>query len=326
MTTKSSVQVSDLLAAGAPRLGFGCGDLYGADSLPASIRLVEAALDAGVRWFDTARLYGNGTGETVLGAVLPRVRDKVVIVGKAGVMPWSMLRWPRFAAKAARIARSGGPLARAVVPPPAAAAERGGMFRPADLARSVDRTLKALRTDHLDVFLLHECSVREARAEETSRFLERLRTQGKARFCGISTRFPETVRILEEAPAGFAAAQFESDIFDGHARNFRHDWTGLKITHSALKRALPRLTAHFASDPAARRRWKARTGAEPDASTLARLLLGDALATNPQGVVLFSTSRPDRLAEAARATGCDADLLAALREETALADPAPAAV
>ena len=270
-----------LLPAGAPRLGLGCGDLYGGVAEPASLRLLHAAYDHGIRWFDVARLYGNGQAEQVMGRAFAGRRDQVVIVSKAGIVPWSMQTAARLRRKALTTATRLAPFARAVLPEPPPARERYGAFAPAELRKSVERSLRALRTDHLDVLMLHECELPDATRPETLSLLQRLRTEGKVRAFGIATRFPQAQSILQAGPDRFAAAQFPSDIFSRNEGRLPPAWRGLTITHSILKGALPRLDG------------ERRDG-------LAGLLLQDALASH-DGVVLFTTSRPERIAEAVEA-------------------------
>src|SRR6185503_3266363 len=117
-----------LLRPGMPKLGLGCGDLYGGPQHSQSARLVQAAFDAGIRYFDVARLYGNGSAEAVLGSVLKPVRDQVVIATKVGIVPWSMQSSQRLARKAAIAGRALGPLARRWIPAPPHPAERYGAF------------------------------------------------------------------------------------------------------------------------------------------------------------------------------------------------------
>src|SRR4051794_650140 len=66
------------------RVGFGCARLFGGGEYKASSRLIEAALQAGIRHFDTAPSYGSGLSENVLGAVLAGVKG-VTIATKIGV-------------------------------------------------------------------------------------------------------------------------------------------------------------------------------------------------------------------------------------------------
>ena len=63
-----------------------------------AMKTMEASWNAGVRYFDVARLYGDGTAESVLGGVLASIRDQVVITSKAGILPWSMRTAARVAA------------------------------------------------------------------------------------------------------------------------------------------------------------------------------------------------------------------------------------
>jgi D-threo-aldose 1-dehydrogenase len=309
-------KTADILFPGMQHLGFGCGDLSGGAAHVKSARLVETALDVGIRYFDVARLYGNGSAEAVLGSVLPRVRDRVIIASKAGILPWSMLLGTRVAVKLAKAARYAGPLARALVPPPPPAAPRFGAFRLSDLGRSVDCSLKALRTDYLDILLLHECSVADAHQAEVLGFVGRLRAAGKIRSFGIATNYPATVEILKEAPA--PVAQFASDAFNRNVTHIPADRIALVVTHTPIKQALPRLIAHLIADPAARARWEKLTGiASNDRSGIASLLLADAVAENGDGMVLFSSSRPERIAEAVKTSVVDISLLVALREEVA---------
>jgi D-threo-aldose 1-dehydrogenase len=308
---------ANILFPGMLRLGFGCGDLFGGVALSDSARLVETALDAGIRYFDVARLYGNGSAEAVLGNVLPRVRHRVIIASKAGILPWSMLLGTRFAARLAKAARRAAPLARTLVPPPPPAAPRYGAFGLADLARSVDCSLKALRTDYLDILLLHECSVADARQAEILGFVQRLRAAGKIRTFGIATDYLSTVEILKEVPVIAPVAQLASDALNRNVTKIPAEETALVVTHTPIKQALPRVLAHLVADPAARVRWEKHTGiAGNDRSGIASLLLADAVAKNADGIVLFSSSRPERITEAAT-TNVDTSLLIALREEFA---------
>jgi aryl-alcohol dehydrogenase-like predicted oxidoreductase len=292
-----------LLPAGAPRLGLGCGDLYAGAAKADSLRLVKTAYEAGVRWFDVARLYGNGQAEQVLGAVFRGLRDQVVIVSKAGIVPWSMQTGVRLRRKALTTAGRLAPFARRLLPQPPAARERHDAFRPSELRRSVETSLRTLGTDYLDILLLHECELPAATGGETLSLLEGLRTEGKIRAFGIATRFPQTELILAEAPDRFAVAQFPSDVFSRNERRLPPAWRGLAITHSILKGGLEGLRAKVTADPALAAAWRARFGAPENAQAYAELLMQDTLASH-DGVVLFTTSKPERIGrmvEAARA-------------------------
>ena len=317
MAIRTIDKASQLLFPDMRRLGLGCGDLYSGASHAQSVRLIETALEAGIRYFDVARMYGNGSAEVVLGSVLPRIRDRVIIVSKAGILPWSMLHWSQFKSRAAKAVRLAGPIARALVPPLPPSGPRFGAFRREDLVRSVNRSLKDLRTDYLDILLLHECSVADSRDPEVVSFLEQLRAAGKIRRFGIATHFPETCQILNETPRAAPVAQFASDAFNRNVRRLPPARAELVVTHTPIKQILPRVLDYLAADSAAASRWRQRTGlASDDRSGIARLLLADAVAENTSGIVLFSSSRPERITEAV-AGDPGTDALAALHDELA---------
>ena len=305
----------ELLQPGRTRLGMGCGDLYGGARHSQSARLVQAAFDAGIRYFDVARLYGNGSAEGVLGNVLRPMRDRVIITTKVGILPWSMQLGKRLARKAAIATRALGPLARKLVPPPPPAAERYGAFDRRDMQRSIERSLKALQTDYIDILLLHECTPSDALAVETRDLLEKFLCAGKIRAYGIASRYDDTLRLLHDAPPALTqVTQIPSDVFN---RNVRHLPSGKRfvVTHSALKHALPRLREYLSARPDASARWQAALGtSSSDTSSLARILVGLALEDNPSGVVLFSTSHPERLTDMV-AKPFSRDALVLAREE-----------
>jgi D-threo-aldose 1-dehydrogenase len=305
---------AQLLPPGTPRLGFGCGDLYGGASRTQSLRLIQTALDQGIQYFDLARLYGNGSAEGVMGNILPKIRSRLIIASKAGIVPYSMLHGVKFRARIRKALRLLGPPARALIAPPVPSSARFGAFSLPELTRSVHRSLRELRTDYLDLLLLHECSTVDARKAEIADFLERLRSQGKIRAFGIATHFADTCRILNDTPQIAPVAQFASDALNRNVRALPHGHAELVITHTPIKQALPRLMAHLANDQAAAR-WRERTGlAADDRAGIAQLLLSDAMAENSDGMVLFSTTLPERIVQA-RTFRPSADALAALNEE-----------
>ena len=120
---------------GATRLGFGCAGLHGAVSRNEAIVLLETALDNGITHFDTARVYGWGAAERMLGDLARRRRAEMVIVSKAGIAPPSI---------AGRLLKK---IAGRFSPSLAAAGESAfGLFGGADITQSVETSLAALGT------------------------------------------------------------------------------------------------------------------------------------------------------------------------------------
>src|SRR5256712_3150721 len=141
-------------------LGFGCwpmaGDRYGAIEDDEAVKAIHRALDRGVSCVDTARAYGAGHAEEVVARALDNRRREVVLVTKCGVKP----------------------------PPPGQLGPLRDSSR-ANILREVDASLKRLRTDWVDVLLVHWPDAGTP-FEETMRGLEEVVTSGRARFVGVS--------------------------------------------------------------------------------------------------------------------------------------------
>ena len=110
-------------------------------------------------------------------------------------------------------------------------------------------------------------------------------------------------------------AQFASDAFNRNIRALPTGKAELVVTHTATKQILPRLLAYLTNDAEAASRWRERTGvAAEDRSGIAHLLLSDAIAENPDGIVLFSTTRTERVAGACALERRSDAAIAALHE------------
>ncbi|WP_432513116.1 aldo/keto reductase [Kineococcus sp. SYSU DK001] len=116
-------------------------------------RQVDLALDAGVNLFDTADMYSDGLSEEITGEVLQGRRDDVLIATKA------------------RMVVGPGP-------------NDGGASR-YHLVRSAERSLRRLRTDHIDLYQIHEWDG-QTPLEETLEALDTLVRSGKVRYVGVS--------------------------------------------------------------------------------------------------------------------------------------------
>jgi D-threo-aldose 1-dehydrogenase len=148
-------------------------------------RVIEAAWDAGIRYFDTAPLYGFGLSEQRLGAVLrAKPRDEFVISTKVGR------------------------LMRADAPPEPGQAWKGTPpvnpvfdFSYDATMRSVDESLNRLRLDRVDVLLIHDPDQHfEQALTGAYRALDRLRAEGTVRAIGAGMNQAEMLaRFAREA-------------------------------------------------------------------------------------------------------------------------------
>jgi len=179
-----------------PRLGFGTAHLMGRIGSRESTRLVHAALDAGISHFDTARVYGLGDTEQMLGRALQK-RKGVTIYTKVGL---GSSRHSRFKAllhsavrplAAARARLDGGATA---FPVPPGLSGRNPDFTVGHVRTSVETSLKMLRRDAIDGLLLHEASVEDVRPELLE-LLETLVREGKVRRYGVASGHASLVRF-----------------------------------------------------------------------------------------------------------------------------------
>ncbi len=150
--------------------GLGCMGMsafYGADDEKEARATLERALELGVTFWDTAELYGDGANEELIARVLGDRRDQVVLATKFGV-----LLDPDHPEDRSRRVMDGSP---------------------ANVRRSVDASLRRLRTDHIDLFYQHRPDPGTPIEETVGALAEQVRA-GKIRYYGLSEVTPELVR------------------------------------------------------------------------------------------------------------------------------------
>jgi len=148
-------------------VGLGCGNFGGIGSAPAffgegetaeeAFRLMDAAWDMGINFFDTADAYGGGRSETYIGQWLTArgaaVRDQIILSSK-------------------------------VFQPVGDGPNDRGLSR-RHISRQIEASLRRLHVDCLDMYLIHEPDP-ETPLEETLRALDDLVRQGKVHYIGAS--------------------------------------------------------------------------------------------------------------------------------------------
>ena len=132
-------------------LGFGGSEIgYEHLSLSNAKKLFNEALDAGLNVIDTAECYA--TSEELIGEALKTRRKDCYLLTKCGhESGWSYPDW-----------------------------------RPESLLRSIQRSLKRLKTDRVDLIQLHSCSETELRKGDVLEALKRARERGYTRYIGYS--------------------------------------------------------------------------------------------------------------------------------------------
>jgi predicted oxidoreductase len=125
-------------------------------------RLIHTALDAGINFFDHADIYGGGRSEELFAEAIgmnPAIREKMFLQSKCGI--------------------------------------RKGLFdfSREHILRSVDGILQRLRTEYLDVLLLHRPDTLMEPEEVAEAFTE-LKESGKVRHFGVSNQNPMQMELL----------------------------------------------------------------------------------------------------------------------------------
>lgn len=273
--------------------GFGTGYLHHAADRATSVRLLKEAYEQGVRWFDTARLYGEGRCEGMIAEALGPVRHEIILVTKVGILPPPRDLATRIRGKAAATLGRLPPL-RSLIPPPVQEPEFG-VFDPARMQQSLETSLRELRTDHVDLLLLHECTPDDVRRADVVGFLGQVIAQGKARAWGVAPRAADMLAIAAQNLPYGDAAQFEASL----RGDFPPAGTAppsLVITHSSLGQRFQDTARRLREDPALQARWASALEMDmSDSGAVAQVFLAHAAMQNPGGIVLFSTTRPERL-------------------------------
>jgi aryl-alcohol dehydrogenase-like predicted oxidoreductase len=137
---------------------------YGATDDDTSRAALRCAVEQGINFFDTADIYGFGHSEELLGEVFEQCRDRVVIASKVGYVAVSKQD-----------------------------------FSIAHLRAALEKSLRRLRSDYVDLYQLHDPPIVLLRERpEILGLLEEFRVAGKIHAWGISTRSPEEARMAVE--------------------------------------------------------------------------------------------------------------------------------
>jgi predicted oxidoreductase len=162
-------------------LAYGCMKLGGgwdptpltADDRTRATKLVEAAREAGINFFDHADIYCRGKSETVFGEVLaaiPGLRDEIIVQSKCGI-------------RGQGEPKEGDP---------------GRYdFSYEHIVNSVEGSLRRLQTDRLDILLLHRPDPL-VEPEEVARAFDDLHASGKVRYFGVSNHSVGQIRLLQK--------------------------------------------------------------------------------------------------------------------------------
>jgi len=179
--TQISLGNSDLKIS---RVGLGTNNFGGRLDLEGSRKVIDAAIEQGITFFDTADVYGNrGGSETIIGEVLGERRKQIVLATKFG-LPFDDSGQSRGASAAY-------------------------------IVRADEASLKRLRTDWIDLYQLHRPDP-DTPLEETLKALDALVKSGKVRYIGASNLLGWQVAQAQHLARELGTARFISSQ-DGYS-------------------------------------------------------------------------------------------------------------
>ena len=166
------------------RLGIGLAEIgmhLPAEEQARAAVVLNTALDNGINLLDTAACYGNS--EVLIGDAVSHRRDEYILATKCGH---------------------------------AAGDETGEAWTGPTVTHSIDRSLRRLKTDHVDIVQLHSCDVDVLEKGEAIRALEDARAAGKTRFISYSGDEEAAAWAVESGI--FATLQTTFNLVDQNAR------------------------------------------------------------------------------------------------------------
>lgn len=199
-------------------LGLGCqslgGGLYHRDDKE-SIKTLHKAFDYGINFYDVSDHHSLGNSEKIIGKAFKDRREKVIITSKAGLM-YSQVGF--FALKTRSLIR---PFSRFLQP----IKNSLHYFRASQLRfnyfdeyiiQAVEKSLIRLQTDYLDLFQLYKPSTQIIEEGNFIGTLEKLKTQGKIRYYGITCLTVDDAKLCLKFP-GISSLQVAISLIDHEA-------------------------------------------------------------------------------------------------------------
>ena len=170
--------------------------------------------------------------------------------------------------------------------PTPAPEEHKAPFTAVDAKASLDRSLAALGTDHIDVWLLHEVTADELHDDALLRLLEDSVKAGTIGTFGVGSGGDKIPDLLARAPQYCPTLQFEWSVLNPVPST----QGAFRIHHRALTDNFRSLHTTLLADPDRCRQWSDHTGQDlANPEVLASLMLKAALLQNRDSVILFSS-------------------------------------
>jgi aryl-alcohol dehydrogenase-like predicted oxidoreductase len=160
--------------------------MWGVTDEAVRLRLLRRAFELGVTFYDTADVYGDGLGESILTEALGAHREEMTIATKFGY-DWYTAPGEQPGQK-----------------------ERPHDWSPAYIKRACEESLKRLATDRIDLYQLHNPRVEALQNDDLFAALEELKAEGKIRHYGAALGPAIDIRQAEEGAVAFRTRQMTS--------------------------------------------------------------------------------------------------------------------
>ena len=259
------------------RLGFGTASLHHLYRVADRVSLLEGALDVGFTHFDTAPMYGEGQTERTIGKFLAvnRARQKVTLATKIGLPARPVMKKIPLAMLADKAFRAA--IGRAGI---ALAGKRERNLSESSCNKSLSQSLAALKTDYIDLLMVHEPQQNEvSQIEELAEWFNRQKVDGRIRYLGLAGSAPHCISLTKQLPGLFDVLQVEDSIELNEAASLPSVGWPLQITYGYVRRSLEQLDGRSAQVPLD--------------------CVRAALEKNDHGMVLVSTRKKNRVEELA---------------------------
>lgn len=262
-------------------------------------RLLDLAVDLGIRHFDTARLYGLGQVEAELAALLRRHPDQLTVATKCGLgearPPSTAVQRQGGLRRLVKLAPGLRPLARRVYGSRMVRRD----FSASHCRRSLETSLGQLGLEAVDLLFLHEPGLPDAVDPDLEACLLDWQQQGLIGGYGISGLPGSTWSLWRQRP-GLAPhiLQWEDDLLEPHPLSQLpgRQEPQLSGRFGRIRRSLHPMQQAFAAVPQLQRHWSDRLNLDlSESNALVATLLGAALAAHPADLLLFSSTDPYRL-------------------------------
>jgi aryl-alcohol dehydrogenase-like predicted oxidoreductase len=199
-------------------LGLGCqslgGGLYYRDDRE-SIRTLHQAFDSGINFYDASDHHSQGASERLLGRAFKDRRDRVIITSKAGLLYSSLgslaLQMRPLLRPVSGFLRSMKSSLHFI-----RASQLRYDYSPQYLTQAIERSLKRLQTDYLDLFPLYKPSSSIIEKGDFCETLEKLKDRGEIRYYGVACLTVDDALLCLKHP-GISSVQVAISLIDQEA-------------------------------------------------------------------------------------------------------------